>query len=169
MSFDFNNIVNGLSSIGTLIAAFFSYKATKQAGYAVDIAKETAKEDRERANLSLLVEELVNLSERCNSSIGKDSHVIPDLYKIIEMATAVTIAREAIDSTSINPDKKNQLKLIFRRRLRPGVISEIARANSLCNVPSAFTNDVLRKQYSDAQKFLEVNNPLHLVEPRVQR
>lgn len=167
MSWHHTDYIDCFSSVGTVIAAIIAAIAAFQSKASAELSRKSLEDERSRNLQQILLSELSELSERCNSSIGENSHVIADKFKLIELATALTVAREAIDASYLNPHEKEQVTEYFKRRLRPGVPSEIASLDSLMDTPQAFSLDVLRQQYRDAQTFLNVKNPTYLPDPMI--
>ncbi len=168
MSWHHGDYIDLLSAIGGAASAAFAAYATWQAKKSTLLSKQAIFESVRQANSVQLRDELIRLSERCNSAIGEDSLVRRNYAALIEVATALTIARIAIiESTLIKQDKES-ITALFIRNLRPGIRFEIAQFDALMNVPGAFKNDQLRQQYRDAQVFLAVENSRHIPDPVIK-
>ena len=165
VSWHHTDYIDCFSSVGTVIAAIIAAVAAFQSKASAELSRKSLEDERSRNLQQILLSELSELSERCNSSIGENSQVIADKFKLIELATALTVAREAIDVSDLNSHEKEQVTEYFKRRLRPGVPSEIAGLHSLMNTPQAFSLDVLRQQYRDAQNFLNIQDAIRVQDP----
>lgn len=174
MSWHHGDYIDLVSAIGGAASAAFAAYATWQAKKSTELSKQSTEISREsmletsrQAKLSQLIDELVRLSERCNSAISDDSLVKRNVASLIEIATALTVARIAIEDSGLTSEDKESLKDLFSRHLRPAIPFEIAQADALIDVKSAFNNDVLRQQYLDAQVFLSISNPRHIPDPTI--
>lgn len=174
MSWHHGDYIDLLSAIGGAASAAFAAYATWQAKkstelskQSTEISKESILETTRQAKLAQLIDELVRLSERCNSAINEESLVKRNFASLMEIATALTVARMAIEDSGLTPEDKESLKDLFSRHLRPAIPFEISQIDALLDVKSALSNDVLRQQYRDAQTFLSISNPRHIPDPTI--
>lgn len=159
MSWHHEDYISLISSLGGLGSAIFAAYATYQARKSTDISK-LALERADRQNeISRIMDELVRLSERCNSCIGEDSHVVERIETVSELAAACFYAEKSISSSHVNNRDKQILTEFFIRHLRPGVLGEIENAEALKKVGMEPHDTDLRDIYRDAQIFLQVDDP----------
>lgn len=166
MSWHHGDYIDLISAFAGAASAAFAAYATWQAKKSAELSKQAIFESIRQAESAQLRDELIRLSERCNSSIDENAVVKRNFAVLIELATALTIARIAINESKLCKDDKDGLTALFKRNLRPGIDLEIAWFDALINVPDAFTNDTLRQQYRDAQTFLKVDNARHIPDPQ---
>ncbi|MCP1440475.1 hypothetical protein J3D56_003911 [Erwinia persicina] len=167
MSWHHEDYIGFISAVGGLASAVFAWLSTRQARLATQISKKTIEESIRQNNNLQLKDELYRLAERSNTVINEDSLVRENYASLVEMATALTLARQALEESTLEIKDKKELASFFRRHLRPGIVGEIKKPNSLMKVPDAFTNDILRQQYRDAQIFLSIHNPTHIPDPNI--
>lgn len=165
MSWHHGDYIDLISAIVGAASAVFAACATWLAKKSTELSKESIDETKRQAGVSQLRDELVSLSERCNATVGLDSLVKREHASLVEMATALTVAREALNESDHSDYDKVNLTNLFIRHLRPGIRFEIDKFEALMDVPSAFSNDTLRQQYRDAQIFLCIESPRHLPDP----
>ena len=172
MSWHHGDYIDLFSAIGGVASAAFAAYATWQAKKSTEISRQSTElsrqailESNRQADSAQLRDELIRLSERCNSTIGEDSLVKRSYAALIEIATALTIARVALIGSNLEASDKENLTALFIRNLRPGIRFEIAQFDALISVKGAFSNDILRQQYRDAQDFLSVENSRHIPDP----
>lgn len=174
MSWHHGDYIDLFSAFGGVASAAFAAFATWQARRSAEISRESTElskqailESNRRADTAQLRDELIRLSDRCNSTVDENSLVKKSYAALIEFSTALAIARVALIESKLSSIDKIGLTDLFSRHLRPGIIHEVAQADALFNVPGALNNDMLRRQYHDAQSFLSVSNPRHIPETQV--
>jgi len=168
LSWHHEDYINLFSAVGGLASAAFAAYATWQAKKSTLLSKQAIFESVRQAELIQLRDELIRLSERCNSTVGEDALVRRSYAALIENAVALTIARVAVIESTLTKQDKGNLTALFIRNLKPGIRFEIAQFDALMSIPGAFKNDQLRQQYRDAQDFLAVENARHIPDPVIK-